>query len=319
MNFFAYYGFVSNYTQGLFSVADFRLQYDSDIYRYRILGKYLLLATNQILEQIPLLPDIAPARMMQFLGIGSMTFYYSYYVLNTVFLCLTIFAFRSVFNSAAARMTDQENALWLFVITTLIVISQFVVVPYDNLSYFFIGVSVYLMLQKESRRVIAALVATLVLATLTRETAALILALYATLYLSRQRLPMDKRLSVLALLILAFLIMYILLRVFFGWENALGHDVTLSFFDWRKPAGLISLTLGFSILVLLGNLVGSARMKTVWIFLGFSLPYIASIFITSTPYEFRVWVPVLLGAIVVGNLRLNPQVENKADSVQTGN
>src|ERR1700688_1839462 len=83
---FAYYGFITNY--GGLSVSSeggFRAQYDHGIYRYRILGKVLLIAIDHLFTRL----NIRGALHGNTPALEDPAFYFSYFVLYRSFLLLT--------------------------------------------------------------------------------------------------------------------------------------------------------------------------------------------------------------------------------------
>jgi hypothetical protein len=269
-NYFAYYGFVTHYSVGVFSPAGFHAQYDREVFKYRVLGKALLLAVYGALEYV------RPAaggwqRLAAFVGTDSVNFYHSYFLLNTVFLCLTLLV-----------VSDYLEDLELLAVTLVVAITQFVVVPYDVVAYFFLACTL------RWRRNLLVTSVVVLLAALNRETAALSLSLYAALYL----LGRGGSLRGLGVLTAIFVSTYVSLRVALGWGNALGNEFTfVRYLNLNSAVGV-----GFAIAV--GYAITRGRRPAA-IFLACSSPYILSILITGNPFEARLWVPLLLGVLFV--------------------
>lgn len=269
-NYIAYYGFVTHYSVGVFSPRGFHAQYDHEVFRYRLLGKWLLLGVYRALEYLNP-ADAGWHRLAAFVGTDSVNFYHSYFVLNTAFLCLTLLV-------VAGRLEDVE----LLVITLVVAFTQFVVVPYDAVAYFFLACTFVW------RRSLAVTALVVLLAALNRETAALSLSLYASLLL----LGRGGSWRGLGVLTAVFLATYVGLRVALGWNTAVGNEVTLvKYMDLRSAVGV-----GFAAAVAYAVV---RRRRAASLFLLCSLPYVASILLTGNPFEARLWVPLLLGVIFV--------------------
>ena len=212
LNYFAYYGFITNYTKYVFTLYDFHRQYDHHIFRYRILGKLLLLGYYTVFTHFPHPFFKQMKEVNQYLLTDTTSLYHCYFLMNTFFLCLTTWVLSTMFRLKQFEGSSREKQLWLLLIIFLIIISQFVVTPYDTISYFFLSVSIYLMLRGQNGFVLAVLLGTMVLAALTRETAAISLSFYATLYLMRKALPNQTSLLGFVLLLVTFLATYVGLR-----------------------------------------------------------------------------------------------------------
>lgn len=269
-NYFAYYGFITHYSVGVFSPRGFHAQYDHEVFRYRVLGKALLLGVYRLVEYFNP-ADAGWNRMAAFLGTDSINFYHSYFLLNTAFLCLTLLV-------VSDRLADLE----LLVVTLLIAITQFVVVPYDAVAYFFLACT----FRWRHNLPLAALV--VLLAALNRETAALSLSLYACFFF----LGRGGSLKGLAVLTTVFVATYLSLRVAYGWNQAAGNEFTfVKYLNQNSAVGIgFALAAGYAIV---------RRPAWAGVFLLCSLPYIVSILVTGNPFEARLWVPLLLGVMFV--------------------
>lgn len=270
-NFFAYYGFITHYSVGVFSPRGFHAQYDHEVFRYRVLGKALLLAVYRAVEYLNP-ADAGWNRMAAFLGTDSINFYHSYYILNTIFLCLTLLV-----------VSDYLSDLELLVVTLLVAITQFVIVPYDAVAYFFLACA---FRWRHNLPVMAVLV---FLAALNRETAALSLSLYACfLFLGR-----GGSFRGLAVLTSVFVATYISLRFVYGWGGAaVGNEFTfVRYLNRNSAVGIgFALAAGYALV---------RRPAWALVFLACSLPYIVSVFLTGYPFEARLWIPLLLGVMLV--------------------
>ena len=269
-NYFAYYGYVTHFSVGVFSPDGFHAQYDNEVFKYRVLGKWLLLGVYSVLEYLNP-ADAGWVRHAAFLGTDSINFYHSYFYLNSIFLCLTLLV-----------LSDRLSDLELFVVTLLVALTQYVVVPYDAVAYFFLACTYR---WRHNLPLVALFV---FLAALNRETAALSLSLYASFYL----LGRGGSLKGLAVLTAVFLATYISLRLALGWDSAVGNEFTfVRYLNFNSAIGIsFALAAGCALV---------RRPAWAAVFLACSLPYILSVFLTGNPFEVRLWVPLLLGIMLV--------------------
>lgn len=286
LSFVVYFGFQTNYTIDTFSLDGFTEQYNSGIYRYRVIGNNLLLHTYDLVKDNNL-PTIHVEN-------GDAQFYTAYFYLNTVFLCLTCTTMFMLLGGLKKNDFFTVD-LPLLSLTGLMTLTQYVVVPYDTLSYFFLSAAAWLILQKNEKRwAVFALAFIVVLATLTRETASLILAFYfavnfAGILKKPAKFTINPQQRDLIILTLCFIGTYVGLRVFYGTEQAIFQNIIPS--NLALP-GLLSILFFISIVFLLLTTKSSPREMLV--FLLASLPYIIPLFFISVLWEIRLWVPILL-------------------------
>ena len=269
-NYLAYYGFVTHYSVGVFNPRGFHAQYDHEVFRYRVLGKWMLLAVYRLVAYLNP-ADAGWNRMAAFLGTDSINFYHSYYLLNTAFLCLTLLV-----------LSDRLSDIELLAFTLLVALTQFVVVPYDAVAYFFLACTF------RWRRNLWVTAAVVFLAALNRETAALSLSLYASLFF----LGRGGSLRGLAVLTSVFAATYLSLRFAYGWDYATGNEFTfVRYLNRNSAVGIgFALAAGYALV---------RRPAWAAVFLVCSLPYVVSIMLTGNPFEVRLWVPLLLGVMLV--------------------
>jgi hypothetical protein len=303
-SFFAYFGFITSYTNGLlFTPRVFDLQYENGIYRYRVLGPWLVEGVHALIDEPAtdrVIERLLPGRtrlVQRAFGVPSLRLYLAHFLVNTTFLVLTMFALRAVFERGPPRLPAQD--LQLLLLLLVMTFSQFVVTPYDTLSYFLLALGIWLLVQPETARNVALLVAVTVVGALTRETTALVLSMYAALYAARDSLGLEKRIATLGLLTVAFAATYLALRMAFGFDSAVGNRITVS--DWGVPdllGGLTFVALGLTLV----DLDTPGVRRTAGIFLLFATPYLASIALTGFPSELRLFVPLWIGLSVIGAL-----------------
>jgi len=289
---FAYYGFSSTYSATLFDSSGFHAQYDYGIYRYRVLGKVLFLGIDHVLERY---------RHGQVPQLGT-NFYLSYFLLNTTFVCLTAWALQATLDLPVFTKSEIEKKLWVMVVALLITVTQYVITPYDTLSYFFIVAAAYLMMRDSTPLSTLGLAAVMILGTLTRETPALIVALYAALWVMRHSVGFRPTIPVLATLFAVFLATYLGLRFALGWDSHAVDQGLTGHVPFKGIAGVLFLISG---ILLTMDLANRAKVKTALLFLAFSSPYLAVSLLTGMPFEVRLWVPIFLGLILIHAMRFD--------------
>jgi hypothetical protein len=121
----------SAYTSHVFHLQGFLGQYSGGVYRYRILGRELLLSIYRLLASyradqpfpMPTDPD------------ATLLFYGAYVLLNAVFLFFSNLALLLLLGDRKKGISDLHLALYFFVVL-LLALSTYTVTPYDQLAYF---------------------------------------------------------------------------------------------------------------------------------------------------------------------------------------
>lgn len=308
LSYIVYFGFVSNISTE-FSLQDYVALFETNVFKYRILGSQLLYFFNDLVPALGL-PTFAPELILKANSTADPQFYSAFFYLNTLVLCLTA----SVFYALAARL-EQENTrmsveLLTMVYVGILALSQYVVVPYDMLSHLFLAAAIYCIWYFPAGLSRALLLGLIVIgATLTRETSAVILAFYAAWnYNALLKTPLKEsfkwgpRLE-LVYLTLLFLVVYIGLRVVLGTEDAVfnRNRIAVNFSEnFSLLGGLL-----FVSTIVLALLYGAKRLRA-GLFLLASSPYWIFIFFISNPREIRILLPVLIPLMLI-QLRENPQ------------
>ena len=297
-----YYGFGSNYTGGVFHKAGFLSQYEHGIYKYRVLGRILLLGTHRFMTSETLPARVArrlfanlPASARTMDNQADPTFYAAYFVQNTFFLIMcSLILYMLLIPYNPEELASSSGPYMVGVL--LIALSQYVVCPYDNLSYFLFLLSVLLIVRPFSLSfVLLSLV--LAVSTLARESSALTLPFYFAFHF-RQGTKLNKKdLSELLFLGGTFLATYALLRVFLGsGDHPLYEDVRLvhNFRDLWGVSGILLLPVVSYLLC-----TGSRNKKRCITFLLASSPYVLGMLIVGRTWEARLWVPIWLGLLIL--------------------
>ena len=299
-----YFGFTTNYTRQVFSVPSFTKQYDSGIYKYRILGKKIILLINELLEGVGVHSEQS-MRLKPLDYQATNTFYLSYFVLNTIglflfsWILLNLLQDHFIFN-----INSNEIYQLLLIAALLICITQYVITPYDNFSYFLQIFCTYFILKhifygRLLYLILAGII--LVFASLCRESAAICVAFAALLYLYKDGFS-KKAIYPISFLFLCFFIPYLSLRFIYGFDNALVHGITL----------LSNLTahnnlIGCATWIVLGAYslcfsIHKTNRQLILLFHLISLPYIFTCLLSGIFFEVRLYIPLFIGSLVLSKI-----------------
>jgi len=308
-----YFGFASNYSAGVFSEAGFRGQYETGIFKYRVLGRLTLLKINEIVESSTF-PAIAPRAMFLLDRNGSPFFYTAYFLNNTLFLCLACGVLMLLFERLSPPRNVWIGDLLVVLLCLLMAVTQYVVVPYDTMASFFLCLAFGLVLGEQKLFKIILLGLVIVLGTLTRETAALILAFYFAAHHRRllaRPLRWSPQLSALIFLGACFFCTYEGMRLALGPGDATFQDVQIKD-NLTSPFGLAGLLFFLAVTAVL-LLNGPGRRESL-LFLLASLPYLLFILFTARLWEMRLWIPVFLSIVTLKVWRMGMEDQNTKTS-----
>ena len=296
VSYVVYYGFGTNYTADVFNEEGFREQYESGVYRYRILGRHLLLGTHSLMESDFFvsrmirehLPDPPAGALILDPGTDPV-FYASYFVLNTFFLVVCGILMYLIL----AGSPSVEKTLKLVAGILLMGLTQYVVCPYDTLSHALLLLT-FLLMRRQPKFGLPMILLVLAASTLTRETAVLAIPFFIALNWDRVSARRPRELRHLILITAAFAATYLLLRILLGFDSALWQNVRLleNVSSPRSIAGFLALPV---VAYPLAWVSGSRRKSLV--FLVSCLPYWLAMLAIAETWEIRLWVPVWLGLL----------------------
>ncbi len=311
MSAITHFGYITGYTQGLLSSKSFQSMYNFGIYKYRVLSKVLLLETDKILSSSKLNGmDNMLTRIVMFIDpAGKLSFYFSYFIINSFFFILSTIFFYLILRKFAYFNSDKK----LFGTTLLYIIAvpifQYVLVPYDYTTFFFNNLIIFLFLyniDRKSAGITVLMLLSIILSTLNRETSALSLAFMgAFLYSESKRiLPLLKFMFLPAL---AFIIPYIGLRLYYGFDSGLLNEIFL-YQNLASPLNQFGIFTGIVSVYLFYYFANyESTKKAFTYFLVFSLPYILVSLISGVAYEIRLWTPLLINLAIILVVKDNQQ------------
>ena len=300
-----YFGYTPNYYFATrVSRNAFHYQFDHDVFKYRILSKYLLLLTDKSLQNI--IPEKTKSNaFLSYIQNGSERFYYAYFYLNTFFLCLTsIIIILLLRLKKYLILTDTEKWYSLFLSIIVINLSQFALYYYDISSYFFQLAILYIFLRYEKEDYVltlTAICALIILSTLNRESSALSASLISTFLVKKGDLSLQTLFGML-LLVLAFLAPYIFL------QYTINDPLNLHFY--YHDAGHLKYKInivGISFWVLFLCLpIVTANSKdnksAILLFHLLSMPYIIYCFKYGVLWEIRLYIPLFVSSLFISRI-----------------
>jgi len=294
-----YFSFGNIYSSALFTYGEFKVQFDSGIYRYRILSGYFVLAVYGVLSDLNI--DFEVFKLKLFAKNADPALYLSFYIVNTFFLMISAVVMILITLTESFAATHVEKILLVSVAVFTIALSQFVIVPYDVPGYF-MQLLFFLLLIKYTAKPTTAqlllLVIIVAVSTLNRESSALSIALAATVLYAKYGLKKESLVPV-ALLAAAFLAVYLGMRLFN--DSFVTNDGNLLWQNFTQPKNILGLFLW--ILFLVFSLIlakDQTAAKYILLFHLFSAPYIIMCFYSGVLYEIRLYVPIFITSLFLG-------------------
>ncbi len=299
VNFFTYFGYVSSYTREVFSPLSFSLQYDSGIYKYRILGKFLLLEIDKFISNsLDYKYGEYLNRIFKFIDNDtSFSLYIAYFSINSFSLILSSITFYFILSHFG--FTRDKSFLIVLFFNLFIGVTQYVVVPYDNLSYFFTLLTSLLFFKyliKKNLLFYISILLMIITSTLIRESSALnVVMMVIILY---QKFDFKVLLAKSVPLIMAFFVPYIILRIILGFDQGIIHSLIIE--NITDPFNLIGIgyVLASSWVVFLYAKYRNTRSYLI-VYLALIIPYIITVVLSGTFFEVRLWTPVLINMFLI--------------------
>jgi hypothetical protein len=222
---------------------------------------------------------------------ASVSFYFAYFAVNTLFFVLTI----AVLMLALGADDTLQKRLLIVFLSFLIALSQYVVTPYDNLAYFLLCAGAWLSLAPPAPGRLLVLFFVVMLGTATRETAALNISFAAAIYLLRHGFRPHRDLLTVACVVTAFVCTYLGLRCVYGFVGGI-YDAGAA---GRSPTTLdyLIVLMSLCLLWLLTGDAGDGR-ALIWLLVCAS-PYLCFVALFGIWRELRLWVPLILLARIL--------------------
>lgn len=303
VNSLVYFSFGNIYSSKILNYADFQQQFQSGIYQYRKLSGYFLIGIYDFLSSLNI--DYQIFKLKFFNPESDPKMYLSFYILNTFFLMLTAILMVFITEMKNFIATSSEKILLIAVSIFTIGVSQFVLVPYDVSSYFFLLIFFWFLikyLEQNSTKNLIILVAILAVSTINRESSALSISLAATLLYAKFGIKKESIVP-LGILTATFIGVYISMRLLSNsFTTNDGNLFLQNFTDPKNGLGILFWAVFFVFTLILAKDKQSKNLILLFHF--FSIPYIAMCFYTGIIYEIRLYVPIFLISLLIGKLQL---------------
>lgn len=306
---FVYFGFVNSYSSTILNFNDFSGQFSSGIYQYRKLSGYLLFGIYDFLGSLNL--DYSIFKLNFLHPDAEPQMYLSFYLLNTFFTVLAAAVMVFITETSDFCATVSEKILLVTACVFTIALTQFVILPYDCSSYFFLLLFFLFLIRflRFSRTPDFVLLCIIILiSTYNRESSALSLSLAATLLFSKYGLK-KQTLFPLTVLVLCFLVVYLGLR--FTGTTFTTNDGSLVAENFSQPKNYLGM-LFWGVFLMFSLMISkdSATTGNILLFHLLSLPYILMCFYTGILYEARLYVPLFLTGIFLSRYELPKVPQN---------
>jgi len=308
---YLHFFYVSGYTFSTFDRSSFLRVYAHEHFRYRVLGRWLVLAVNDALAPLGLDARTRSTGIMtalERLQAGfSLQLYLSYFIVDTVGLI----AF-SVLLWRLLRRCPPAEAVSAYLLGLLpVLLSLYVVTPYDTTAYALLLASV-VSFHSTSRRARAGLVLAVALGAITRETASLAIPYFAVVAWFGAPELRRERIVRAGAGALSFVVHYFGLRMLLGSDSdRIFTGGSMLGYTMSSPRNLLGLLLA----VLLSFVVSAAvqpapsiapsrrRRALVALYAGLT-PYIGVTLVTGMWAELRLAVPLILLHLVMVKIGL---------------
>jgi hypothetical protein len=281
----------SAYTSHVFHLQGFLEQYSSGVYRYRIVGRELLLSTYRLLsdhrkDQPFSMPTDTEATLL---------FYAAYVLLNAVFFFFSNLMLLLLLRDRKKGVSDLHLALYLFVVL-LLVLSAYTVTPYDQLAYFFMLICFLSVRIRRPLAMYLVLGIAAVVGSLNRESQYLVTPALLTVALFTT--PEESRRYFYAGLYHLFLFAgcYLGLRIFLPGVPMVAAGITLGG-KWALPSLIVLITVFYCGVSMAMREYANRRPALVLLLL--SAPYIVTVLLSGELRELRLLIPLLLCLIFV--------------------
>ncbi len=283
----AFFGFFTNYTTDVFSRDGISARYERSVFRYRVLGRWLVETVSARFEQMPIAWE-APRALAVLDPAGNAATYWAYAFVHIVSTCigcsLLLWSMRS-------RIAPVAAELLVVGVSMLLALSAFVVTPYDGLFFLWQMAGLAVTVGMTPARALVPLLIVTLMAALTRETAyfipVFVLAVHYRRIVNRDR---DAR-ALFVTSSAAVVLTYAGLRSVLGWRGGSIFYAwqTAENLKWTSLAG--TAMLAAALILLCGN--GPNRGSRLC-YAALALPYILFVHIFAEPWESRLWVPIIV-------------------------
>lgn len=308
-----YYRFTPNYVPGVFSESGFLAMYEQSVFKYRIVGIRLQLFLYKKIKDSGIDTKenkIYGKRLHALDSNADPYFYATYFIINTASCTLTAILFLLIYNYGGLyNLNKNEKIISISILILFIGLTQFVITPYDNLSYASLALSFYLFLVNEQKKNIATyalLSASIFIATLIRESSIILIPAFTAIYAAQAGFNLNFLARKLWLPCFAFLTAYVGVRYYLSGGTEIVQSITLfRNFSFESASNIMALAFAITLFYLLWQYANTGNVYLFKLFILLSLPYFAMVILAGLLIEFRLWMPVVIGTLLLCKLDMN--------------
>ena len=301
VNSFVYFSFANTYSTSILNYQNFISQFHSGIYQYRILSGYFLIGIYDALGNLDIDYSIFKLKFLDENSEPRM--YLALYLLNSFFTILSAMMLYFIGNLKEVNLKNSEKILYPTLAIFVIALSQFVLVPYDCSSYFFILLFAFVILKyigNQNKNYLVILSLELLVSTINRESSAISIALAASLLYLRYGFS-KKMIIPTFVLIAVFSSVYLGVRLFRGSFST--NDGMLLFQNFTEPKNLLGITFSCILFSLCLSITENhLQRKAIYLFHFLAMPYLFMCFYTGIMYEIRLYIPLFLTSLVLSRI-----------------
>ncbi|MBS1563140.1 MAG: hypothetical protein JST39_02075, partial [Bacteroidetes bacterium] len=292
----------------------FNAIYGTNVFKYRVVGRSLHLWLYHKLENSQKVKQMKEntsydKRLTALDAEADNTFYLTYFITATVFSIFTALALLYLFDTA--QIFDMPDSRKIFITSALLLLigfTQFVITPYDNLGYFLLVSTVLLFIKYLQTRHIVWMIqlnACIILSTLNRESALVSLSMMAAIYFSHFGFNF-RWVRFMIVPVACYLLTWVGLRLYFHDGGPGTVTEGLKFWrnlDLRQASNMMGFLFAVVTFYFVLNITDkSVNRKLVLNFLLMSSPYILMIPVIGIMIELRLWMPIILGAVLLSQV-----------------
>jgi len=300
--FMSYYGFESSYTR-LKSSAEPPEFLFSSVYSYRVIPNYLSIYMTDFMK---VCIDNCSSSIKSFLDKNGTPFYHGLFLMNSFFFILSSLLINVIlkFKATVSFNINFRRIIHLLAIF-FIVITQYAPSNCDTIALFCYLSGIWFTVEYyHSRRNLYFyyLIVLIAVSTLVRETACLNIAFFASVFFNFDDLKKKNYTFIWKVipLLLSFMIPYFGLRIFLNREETSFMEGVYIVSNFTSPFNLAGLLFSVIVLYFIYKLCAISESRLVIKkYLFFSLPYIGMITLVGLFWEVRLFLPLILTAIIV--------------------
>lgn len=302
--------FLRSCTAKVFHLEGFQQGYGSGIFRYRILGRDLVLAVYHFLLRLTHGRDLPLQMPMDHQG--TVLFYLSYIIVIGLFFFLSNLLLLVLLWDWEKGISDARLSQYFFLIF-LWALSTANVTPYDQIAYFFMLLALISVRLRSAWLMYLMLGVSAIAGGLDRESQFLVTPALWTVALCTKSSQFRRYYRAGLFHLAVFSACYIALRIFISGPVSVSGIVTFGG-PWAVPSLCVLVTL-YCIYVSLSTREYPSKLPSVALAI-MSAPYLITILVSGELHELRLLMPMLisLSFVYVALFRLRQEYQSSLDS-----